>query len=89
MFHSKELDCGYSLEAVRFVLISSSIEQYRVMRALNSDIPSFNQIGLPSSVQQLFRPRGLMLVTGPTGSGKTTVLASSVDWLMKTIPIIF
>ena len=34
------------------------------------------------SVQQLLsRPRGLMLVTGPTGSGKTTTLASGIDWI--------
>ena len=53
-----------------------------VMRALNTDIPDFSKIGLPDSVQQLLnRPRGLMLVTGPTGSGKTTTLASSIDWI--------
>ena len=53
-----------------------------VMRALNTEIPSFSQIGLPDSVQQLLsRPRGLMLVTGPTGSGKTTTLASGIDWI--------
>ena len=41
------------------------------MRALNTEIPSFSKIGIPDSVQQLLsRPRGLMLVTGPTGSGK-------------------
>lgn len=52
------------------------------MRALSTNIPSFSQIGLPDSVQQLLqRPRGLMLVTGPTGSGKTTTLASSIDWI--------
>jgi twitching motility protein PilT len=53
-----------------------------VMRALNTDIPDFSTIGLPDSVQQLLnRPGGLMLVTGPTGSGKTTTLASSIDWI--------
>ena len=52
------------------------------MRALSTHIPSFSKIGLPDSVQQLLsRPRGLMLVTGPTGSGKTTTLASSIDWI--------
>tara|TARA_A100001035_G_C27630139_1_gene429617 strand:+ start:18 stop:791 length:774 start_codon:yes stop_codon:yes gene_type:complete len=52
------------------------------MRALSTNIPSFSVIGLPDSVQQLLnRPRGLMLVTGPTGSGKTTTLASSIDWI--------
>ena len=52
------------------------------MRALNTEIPSFSKIGIPDSVQQLLsRPRGLMLVTGPTGSGKTTTLASGIDWI--------
>ena len=52
------------------------------MRALSTTIPTFSKIGLPDSVQQLLnRPRGLMLVTGPTGSGKTTTLASSIDWI--------
>ena len=85
LFHSKELDCGYSLEGCARFRINLFFDRTKiscVMRALNSDIPSFNQIGLPSSVQQLLsRPRGLMLVTGPTGSGKTTTLASSVDWI--------
>jgi twitching motility protein PilT len=41
---------------------------------------SLEQIGLPPSIKDLlFRPRGLILVTGPTGSGKTTTLASMVD----------
>ena len=53
-----------------------------VMRALNSKIPSFSEIGIPESVQQLLkRPRGLLLVTGPTGCGKTTTIASAIDWL--------
>ena len=85
LFHSKELDCGYSLEGCARFRINLFFDRTKiscVMRALNSDIPSFNQIGLPTSVQQLLsRPRGLMLVTGPTGSGKTTTLASSVDWI--------
>ena len=52
------------------------------MRALNNNIPSFSTIGLPESVQQLLnRPRGLVLVTGPTGSGKTTTLASGLNWI--------
>ena len=52
------------------------------MRALSSKIPNFSVLGLPENLQQLLnRPRGLMLVTGPTGSGKTTTLASSIDWI--------
>jgi twitching motility protein PilT len=41
---------------------------------------TLEQIGLPPSIKDLlFRPRGLILVTGPTGSGKTTTLASMID----------
>ena len=81
----RELDCSYSLEGVARFRLNLFIERGRlscVMRALSTKIPSFGDIGLPNSVQQLLnRPRGLMLVTGPTGSGKTTTLASSIDWI--------
>ena len=81
----KELDCSYSLDGVARFRLNLFIERGRlscVMRALSTKIPQFSEIGLPNSVQQLLnRPRGLMLVTGPTGSGKTTTLASSIDWI--------
>ncbi len=84
-FKEKELDCSYGLKGVARFRLNIFFERGKVscvMRALNTDIPSFSQIGLPDSVQQLLkRPRGLMLVTGPTGSGKTTTLASSIDWI--------
>ena len=81
----KELDCSYGLEGIARFRLNIFYDRGRiscVMRALNTNIPSFSEIGLPDSVQQLLkRPRGLMLVTGPTGSGKTTTLASSIDWI--------
>ena len=47
------------------------------MRLLPKQMLSFPEIGMPSVVEQLIRmPRGLVLVTGPTGSGKTTTLAA-------------
>jgi twitching motility protein PilT len=53
-----------------------------VLRLLPSRILSFEQIGLPDTVRQLLhRPRGLLLVTGPTGSGKTTTLATMLDYV--------
>ena len=46
---------------------------------------SFEQIGLPESLKEVIkRPRGLFLVTGPTGSGKTTTLATIIDYLNNT-----
>ena len=81
----KELDCSYGLKGVARFRLNIFMDRGKiscVMRALNTDIPDFSTIGLPDSVQQLLnRPRGLMLVTGPTGSGKTTTLASSIDWI--------
>ena len=84
-FNEKELDCSYGLKGVARFRLNIFFDRGKVscvMRALSTNIPSFSQIGLPDSVQQLLqRPRGLMLVTGPTGSGKTTTLASSIDWI--------
>ncbi len=51
-----------------------------VMRQIPSSLFTLEQIGLPDTVRELlFKPRGLILVTGPTGSGKSTTLASMID----------
>ena len=53
-----------------------------VLRLIPSDIFSFEKIGLPTITRALCRrPRGLFLVTGPTGSGKTTTLATMIDYI--------
>lgn len=54
-----------------------------VMRRIPSRLMTFAEIGLPEEtiVELLQRPRGLLLVTGPTGSGKSTTLATMVDWI--------
>ncbi|HEX6348746.1 MAG TPA: PilT/PilU family type 4a pilus ATPase [Candidatus Dormibacteraeota bacterium] len=54
-------------------------------RLLPLAIPSFAQVGTPESVVRLIdRPHGLLLVTGPTGSGKSTTLAAAVDHINRT-----
>lgn len=51
-----------------------------VLRTIPNDLMTLEQIGLPGAIKDiLFRPRGLCLVTGPTGSGKSTTLASMID----------
>ncbi|MDF1837233.1 MAG: PilT/PilU family type 4a pilus ATPase [Planctomycetota bacterium] len=53
-----------------------------VLRLIPSELLSMDAIGLPEVVRDLLRrPRGLVLVTGPTGSGKTTTLAAMIDWI--------
>ena len=51
-----------------------------VLRQIPSKLLTMEQIGIPPSARELlWRPRGLILVTGPTGSGKTTTLASMIN----------
>lgn len=53
-----------------------------VLRQIPNRLFSLRDIGLPDKLKELlFRPRGLILVTGPTGSGKSTTLASMINYL--------
>jgi twitching motility protein PilT len=56
-----------------------------VMRLIPHRILTFEQLGLPfeSIVEDLTAPRGMVIVTGPTGSGKTTTLATMIDWINR------
>jgi len=57
-----------------------------VCRQIPNKLLTFEQIGLPEMVRELIRrPRGLFLVTGPTGSGKSTSLATMVDYVNMTM----
>ncbi len=53
-----------------------------VLRQISNQIMSLEDIGLPHNIKSLLsKPRGMLLVTGPTGSGKTTSLASMIDFM--------
>ncbi len=53
-----------------------------VLRKIPNKIMTFQQIGLPAMAEQICRrPRGIFLVTGPTGSGKTTTLATMINYI--------
>ncbi|MEE9310925.1 MAG: type IV pilus twitching motility protein PilT [Planctomycetota bacterium] len=53
-----------------------------VLRQIPNELLTFDQIGLPERIKTVLdRPRGLVLVTGPTGSGKTTTLATMIDYI--------
>lgn len=55
------------------------------IRLLQKEVPSFTDLGLPDTVRKFSElPHGLVLVTGPTGSGKSTTLASMVNHINKT-----
>jgi twitching motility protein PilT len=56
-----------------------------VLRQIPNKMFSLREIGIPDKVRELlFRPRGLILVTGPTGSGKSTTLASMINYINET-----
>jgi len=56
-----------------------------VFRAIPHEVPPIGDLGLPPTVEDLIKlPRGLILVTGPTGSGKSTTMASMVDRINET-----
>lgn len=57
------------------------------IRLLNSSIPPLEMLGLPRVLNELAeKPRGLILVTGPTGSGKSTTLAAMIDFINSNRP---
>ncbi len=80
-------DFGYAFAdkcRFRVSLLTQKGARGVVMRQIPQKLLSFEQIGLPESVQQLLTlHRGLVLVTGPTGSGKTTTLATMIDWINR------
>ena len=87
----KELDTSHSIVGVgRFRL---NVFQQRgtvaaVLRSIPHEIPAFEMLGVPESIRSFTElRRGLVLVTGPTGSGKSTTLASLVDIVNRTKPL--
>ena len=84
----RQLDLSYSIPGVaRFrVNIYSQRESLAgAFRLIPADLKSLEELGLPTSLYELCnKPRGLVLVTGPTGSGKSTTLAALIDEINRT-----
>lgn len=78
-----ELDCSYQLRKVARFRVNVFKDRGTIASALRlipTKIPTIQQLGLPAIIEKLAkRPRGLLLVTGPTGSGKSTTLASMIN----------
>ncbi len=81
----EDVDFAYTIpsgERQRVNVYRQRGEVCAAIRILNSRIPEFSELGLPPVVERLSNePRGLILVTGPTGSGKTTTLAAMIDYI--------
>ncbi len=85
-----ELDISFGVEGVGRVRMN--VFQQRgsiasVMRNIPSKIRTFDDLKLPPVIKDLVKlPKGLVLVTGPTGSGKSTTLAAMLDWINSNLP---
>ena len=82
--YRKEMDFAYTIPGVarfRCNLLRQRGSFGLVMRVVSEVIPSFEALGLPREVMEglAAKERGLILVTGPTGSGKSTTLAALID----------
>ncbi|MGZ4411333.1 MAG: type IV pilus twitching motility protein PilT [Gaiellaceae bacterium] len=84
----RQLDFAYSVPGMaRFrVNVYSQRESLAgAFRLIPTEIKSLEELGLPNSLYELaHKPRGIILVTGPTGSGKTTTLAALIDEINRT-----
>ena len=90
--NTKELDFSYGVEGTGRFRINLHYQRGSLgiaIRPIKDIIPDFKQLGLSQKVMEklLSFPHGLILVCGPTGSGKSTTLASMVDYLNERLPI--
>jgi twitching motility protein PilT len=88
-FHeSGDLDLAYTSEGLPRFRVNAFRQRGAIsfaFRVIPREVPSFEQLSLPAGVQRLANEqRGLILVTGATGSGKTTTLAAMIDHINRT-----
>jgi twitching motility protein PilT len=83
-----DLDIAYTAENLPRFRVNAFRQRGAVsfaLRVIPTTVPSFEDLGLPEGVGQLAEEhRGLILVTGATGSGKTTTLAAIIDYINRT-----
>jgi twitching motility protein PilT len=84
----RQIDVSYEVPGVARFRVNVFFQQNAIgaaLRLIPTQIRSLEELGLPGSLHDLTeRPRGLVLVTGPTGSGKSTTLASLIDEINRT-----
>lgn len=80
-----ELDLSYGVPGLGRFRINVYKDRHgyaAALRIITEKIPTLDQLGLPATTKDIAKlPRGLVLVTGPTGSGKSTTLAAIIDWI--------
>ncbi|APC48025.1 type IV pilus twitching motility protein PilT [Virgibacillus halodenitrificans] len=85
----RELDFSYGINGVSRFRINTFYQRGELslaIRIVPRGIPSIDELGLPPILKEVVKqPQGLVLVTGPTGSGKSTTLASMIDHLNHSV----
>ena len=85
-----DLDCSYGVAGLgrfRVNVYKEKSTYAAALRTIRADVPTFDQLKLPPIVKEISeRPKGLVLVTGPTGSGKSTTLAAMIDHINSSKP---
>lgn len=80
----KDLDFDYQIEAYRY-RVNFSFEKGNVCvaaRVIDEKMPSLEELGLPEFIKELLDvPQGFILITGPTGCGKSTTLAAMINYI--------
>ena len=89
-FYESELECDFSYEIpnvsrFRVNAFNQSRGAAAVFRTIPTEILTLEQLQCPSIFAEIAdKPRGIVLVTGPTGSGKSTTLAAMIDYINKS-----
>ncbi|MBM3327611.1 MAG: PilT/PilU family type 4a pilus ATPase [Calditrichaeota bacterium] len=83
-----DFDTSFSLPAIGRFRVNIARQQNTLcltLRVIPSKVPTIDQLGLPEVLKEIaMEPRGLILVTGATGSGKSTTLAAILDYINRT-----
>jgi twitching motility protein PilT len=84
-----ELDFSYGVPGISRFRVNAYHQRKSVsiaLRVVASKTPTIEELDLPEIISKLVeKPQGLILVTGPTGSGKSTTLASMIDYMNRTM----
>ncbi|TVS06722.1 MAG: PilT/PilU family type 4a pilus ATPase [Cyanobium sp. PLM2.Bin73] len=87
-YRQKEFDGSHSFPfaRVRINLLDTLSGPAMVLRLIPHHVPTLDELGMPAVLRELCtRPKGMVLVTGPTGCGKTTTLAAMIDWINRNM----
>ena len=83
-----ELDFSYGVEGIGRFRVNFYKDKgcyAAAFRTISTKAPQLEEMGMPPIVTTIAeKPRGLVLVTGPTGSGKSTTLAAMIDYINRT-----